>query len=124
MSEAGYRILGSENDSFSATSNGSTILARPFTNATTGAPTAVLIGFPGLSSGTVGVEASSHNFQGVHLDMTQQFNCNKYLRFDAILGYRFFQYDEDLPLIAIGIMHPRLVLPRVAAIGLHLITSY
>jgi hypothetical protein len=94
--QAGYRIVGAENTNFSATSNGSTILARPFTNATTGAATAVLIGFPGLSSGTVTARTSSNNFQGVHLDMTEQWNCNKYLRFESVFGYRYFRYDEDL----------------------------
>src|SRR4029077_7118139 len=34
-----------------------------------------------------------------------------------------FEDDEDLPLVAVGIVNPRLVLPRVAARRLHLVAS-
>src|SRR5581483_9312989 len=94
--QAGYSIIGAENTTFTSTSNGTTILARPFTNATTGAATAVLIGFPGLSSGSILARTSSNNFQGIHIDMTEQWNCSKYLRFESVFGYRYFRYDEDL----------------------------
>ena len=55
-----YFRVGTETDSFSATSGGVPILARPFTNLNTGGiQDSQLVAFPGVISGTVGVTASS-----------------------------------------------------------------
>jgi hypothetical protein len=54
-----YYQIFRDTDSYAATSNGSTILARPFFDITTGQESAELIAYPGLVRGTVSVEASS-----------------------------------------------------------------
>ncbi len=46
-------LIANDNDLINATSDGTSILARPFFNATTGTEDAQLIAFPGLSSGSI-----------------------------------------------------------------------
>ncbi|HLN30084.1 MAG TPA: BBP7 family outer membrane beta-barrel protein [Gemmataceae bacterium] len=94
--QTGFRMLESQSQPFGFTSNGTTILARPFTDANTSQPVALLIGYPGVSSGSVTVVPTSHNFQGFHIDMEEQFNCSKFVRLEGIVGYRYYRYDEDL----------------------------
>ncbi len=47
--------LGGESETFTATSSGNPILARPFFNTETGVDDAELVAFPGVLAGTVGV---------------------------------------------------------------------
>src|SRR5580700_2660464 len=42
-------------------------------------------------------------------------------RFSLLLGQIVLENDEHLPLIAVRIMHPSLILRRIAAVGLHLV---
>src|SRR4051812_40598847 len=62
--EAGYFLLDGQSSSYQAASNGTAILARPFFDAATNNPVSTLAAFPGLTSGSVAVQASSSNFQG------------------------------------------------------------
>jgi hypothetical protein len=94
--EAGGMWLESQATGFSASSDGTTILARPFTDATTNLPSSVLIAFPGSSSGNVNVLARSGNFYEAHIDLTETFIDKGWLRAQSILGYRFYRYDEGL----------------------------
>src|SRR5262245_55601732 len=55
---AGLFVTESKGGTFVATSDGSTIIARPFTDATNGTPSSVLVAFPGVSSGSVNVSAA------------------------------------------------------------------
>jgi hypothetical protein len=93
--EAGTTVLESQATLFSASSDGSTILARPFFNITHGQDSS-LIAFPGVSSGNVDVKAASGNFYEGHVDLTETFADNGWLRLESILGYRFYHYDEGL----------------------------
>src|SRR5271168_3572550 len=45
-------------------------------------------------------------------------------RFSLLLRQIVFENDEHFPLIAIRIMHPSLILRRIAAVGLHLVASH
>ncbi|MBY0526741.1 MAG: BBP7 family outer membrane beta-barrel protein [Gemmataceae bacterium] len=94
--EAGTMILESKSGIFPFTGENGTILARPFTNANTGAATSVLVAFPGSSTGVVEVKAKTGNFYEVHLDLTERVVGNEFIRVDCLLGYRFFRYDEGL----------------------------
>jgi hypothetical protein len=94
--EAGAMMLESQATGFSAASDGTRILARPFTDATTGLPTSVLIAFPGSSSGSVNVLVRSGNFYEAHLDLTETAIDKGWFRLQSILGYRFYRYDEGL----------------------------
>ena len=94
--EVGFMALESQSTLFSAASDGSTILARPFLDANLGTPQAVLVAFPGSSSGSVDIKASSGNFYEAHLDFTEKFLDQGWLQMESILGYRFYRYDDGL----------------------------
>ncbi len=94
--EAGFLVLESQSTFFNATSNGSPILARPYINANTGAPSAILVAFPGAATGSINVQANSGNFMEGHFDGTEAIVNNNWLRLDGMLGYRFYRYDEGL----------------------------
>lgn len=91
--EAGGMVLASTVTAFSATSNGSTILARPYVNALTGAREAQLVAFPGVSADDINVRASSGNFYEAHVTLAQAIQCAP---LEVLLGYRFYRFDEHL----------------------------
>ena len=94
--ELGFSVLESQASIFSASSGGNPILARPFTNAVTGAADSLVIAFPGSGSGSIFVRDRSGNFYDAHVDLTEQiFRCN-WIRLDSIVGYRFYRYDDAL----------------------------
>jgi hypothetical protein len=90
------RFLESQATLFSAISNGSVILARPFTNTLTNTPQSVLIAFPGSSAGEVDSRAYSGALYQTHLDLTAKLCDPCWARLDTIFGYGFFRYDEGL----------------------------
>jgi hypothetical protein len=94
--EGGFMMLGSQTALFAAQSDGSTILARPFRDATTDTVQAALIAFPGSSAGTVDVRASSGNLYEFHIDLTENIVDAGWLRVNGLVGYRFYRYDEFL----------------------------
>src|SRR5439155_1934030 len=94
--EVGVMMLESQATGFSISSDGSVILARPFLDANLGTPQAVLVAFRGSSRGSIEVRASSGNFYEGHLDVTEKFLDNGWLRMESILGYRFYRYDDGL----------------------------
>ncbi|MDA0659268.1 MAG: BBP7 family outer membrane beta-barrel protein [Planctomycetota bacterium] len=109
--EGEYLYLANESFDFSATSTGNPILARPFTNALTGAQDSELVAFPNIVAGTVtaGVESTLHS-AGARFRInacchnTACGGCAQCLpcmvpntfRFDWLAGYRFMKLDEDL----------------------------
>ena len=96
--EAGFMVVESEATLFAASSNPGSlaILARPFTNALNNQQQAVLIAFPGMSTGSIDIRASSGNFYEAHLGITENFAECCGFRLDSLLGYRFYRYDEGL----------------------------
>ena len=96
--EAGFMFLSSNSSSFSfdsADHNG--ILARPFTDATSSTPASVLIGFTGLSTGTINVESQVDNFYSVNLDLTENIlKLDSELQMEALFGYRFASFGDSL----------------------------
>ena len=94
--EGGFMMLGNQSTGFTDSSNGTTILARPFTNTLTSNPDSVLVAYPGLSSGSVDVKANSGTFYEGHLDFTDNVLNAGWVRLDSMIGYRFFSYNEDL----------------------------
>lgn len=94
--EAGTMIMESQSTLFSASSTGTPILAQPFFNAATNAQDAILVAFPGSTSGTIDVRASSGNFYEAHIDLSENVLEASWVRVDALLGYRFYRYDEGL----------------------------
>ncbi|MCO6458199.1 MAG: BBP7 family outer membrane beta-barrel protein [Pirellulaceae bacterium] len=90
-------------------SDGSPILARPFTNALTGQQDAELVAFPQMLAGTVTVDLDSKFYgagvrgrwnlicQGAADQMGRAgHDCFRGWRLDALGGYRYLQLREDL----------------------------
>lgn len=94
--EAGVSMIGSQAAGLSASSDGSTILARPFINALNARPDAVLLAFPGDAAGDVTVRAYSGNFYEAHLTFSEAVCTGGGAHIEALLGYRFYCYDESL----------------------------
>lgn len=96
--EAGFMFLSSNSSTFSfdsADHNG--ILARPYVDATSSDPDAVLVGFPGLSTGTIGIESKVGDFYSINLNMTEKiWEEESGWRMDALFGYRFASFSEKL----------------------------
>ncbi|QDT11455.1 BBP7 family outer membrane beta-barrel protein [Planctomycetes bacterium K23_9] len=106
---AEYFNIGQESETFSHTSSGTPILARPFFNTTTGLEDSELVAFPGIVSGNVTARASSELFGGGfhlrHLRCCQE-GCKSWLfcgckshycsRSETMIGYRYLQLDEDV----------------------------
>lgn len=104
-----YFNIGLESESFSQTSTGAPILARPFFNTQTGLNDSELVAFPGVVSGTVSVRASSEltggGFNFRRLRCCQE-GCKSWLfcgckghfcsRSETLLGYRYLQLDENV----------------------------
>ena len=89
---------------YTASSNGNTILARPYTDAGTGAPASLLVAFPagsgpspGLSAaGTINVSANSGQFYGAHFDFQESIFNDPNFRLKSLLGYRFLHFSDGL----------------------------
>ncbi len=96
--EAGFMFLSSNSSNFffdSADHN--LILARPYIDATTDAAASVLVGFPGLSTGTINVESKVDNFYSFNLDLTEKiWEQESGLRLDTMFGYRFASFSDRL----------------------------
>ncbi len=94
--EAGTMILESQAIFRGASSDGTTILARPYIDANTAKPQAVLVAFPGSSAGSVNVKYNSGNFYEAHIDAVETFLQSGGFRLTSLVGYRFFRYDDAL----------------------------
>jgi hypothetical protein len=94
--EAGFSMLESQATVFGFASDGTTILARPFIDANTHLAQAQLVAFPGSSSGSVAGRVSSGNFYEAHFDFVDRVAVTDFVQLDALVGYRFYRYDEGL----------------------------
>jgi hypothetical protein len=95
--EADFRLIGGASTSFSGSSSSFPILARPFTDASNFTPQAVLVAFPGSSTGSIAAQASADTFVQAHLDFaTRLLDDGGPLRATLLIGYCFFQYNEGL----------------------------
>ena len=94
--KVGFFGLDSASSSFQASSAGTPILARPFTNVTAGAGASVLVAFPGLSSGSIRAVDSANNLYGANFDIRERVYSASQFRVDASLGYRYLRYDEHI----------------------------
>jgi hypothetical protein len=93
--EAAFLYLGRQHSDFSENSTGEPVLARPYVNAVTGQPWAVLIAYPNLAEG--GVHAfTAHEVLGAELDGRFNIYCGGSWRFDALAGYRFVYFEDRL----------------------------
>jgi hypothetical protein len=95
--DAGFFVLSSQNSIFFASSpDGSAILARPFTDVTTGLQNAQLISFPGVASGSINASMRVNDFYSGNFDFQEAFLTDSNFRLESILGYRFLRYNDRL----------------------------
>lgn len=104
-----YFELNSQSDSFNATSDGSSILARPFFNVLIGAEDAQLIGYPQLANGEISIDVESslvgggfsirrqtNSFSGKGWTLVGDHRQPVVSRADFLMGYRYLQLDESI----------------------------
>jgi hypothetical protein len=94
--EGYFLMLSAKATNFSATSSGSTILARPFINALGDTPAAVRVAFPGEFSGTVDAEVATTGLIGTGILMRTNLLCGGNCRLDALGGYRYLRFSDRL----------------------------
>jgi len=80
-----YFTVGNDDD-FSTSSGGDPILARPFFNVSSGQEDALLVAFPGLSTGSVNMKASN-KAEGLDLYLRRLLHAGYCNRLDIIGGY-------------------------------------
>jgi len=110
--EADFFALKDESNSFTQTSDGNPILARPFYDVTTGQESAELVAFPNVIRGTVSA-AHVSRFQGAGVRGMWNLACGDGCgtscitccpvptgyRFDALLGYRVLRLDDNVGVV-------------------------
>jgi hypothetical protein len=93
--EIAYVIIEDPNDSFSANSSATGILARPFFNTQTALQDARLIGFPAVASGSVNV-ATSTQLQTLELSYRYVGCRTPDARIDYFLGWRYGDLNDTV----------------------------
>jgi hypothetical protein len=95
--DVGFLWLAGQTAPFSASSQGSPILARPFFDTILGSENSLLFAFPGVASpGSITASASSHEFYGIHADLSENIYKTPNFRLDALGGYRYLHLSEQL----------------------------
>src|SRR5262249_39907449 len=94
--EVGLLVLGTDTTTFAAASDGSQILARPFIDATTGAQSSALIGFPGSSASVIQISDRAHELYTGSVDFREKVIAGSGYRLDALFGYRMLFFEEHL----------------------------
>jgi hypothetical protein len=96
--EADFLFMEDKTMSASFSSNGSVILARPYTNALTTVPVSNAVAFPGLSSGSVSARVATTGLIGGGLQLRENINLGpaNFFRLDVVGGYRCFHFSDSL----------------------------
>ncbi|TWT37655.1 hypothetical protein KOR34_26130 [Posidoniimonas corsicana] len=90
-----YSFLEDADEAFATSSDEFPILARPFFNSQSGQQDALLIGFGGLVSGGLSVDASSE-FRSYELQMRQDACCYRGANMELTVGYRAAELDDGI----------------------------
>jgi Putative beta barrel porin-7 (BBP7) len=111
--QADYFFLGQASTGFNQTSDGSPVLARPYTDATTGQPGQELVAYPGTVVGGVSV-CDTTTFQSAGINLLHNLCCWKSCcnesdqgcgccfqgqtcsRLDFITGFRYYNLGDNL----------------------------
>ena len=86
--EASYFELDGKDQRFYAEGGGDTILARPFLNVQNGLPSSVLVAYPGVLAGAIGVRADME-LSGAECLWRRMVICRPEFRLDIVAGYRY-----------------------------------
>jgi hypothetical protein len=108
-----YFFLGNQSTGYNASSDGDPVLARPYTDANTGAPGQQLIAFPGTVVGSVQA-TDSNSLQGAGASLRHNLCCwqgccnpcdtgcggcfqgQNCARLDFITGFRYYNFRDNL----------------------------
>jgi len=93
--EASFFGLENASTGFAASSGAYPILTRPFTNALTGLPDALIASFPGISTGSVNASETSRLF-GTGALYRQDIGMWSGQRVNALIGYRYLRSSDTL----------------------------
>ena len=93
--EASFFGLENASTGFAASSGAYPILTRPFTNALTGLPDALIASFPGISTGSVNASETSRLF-GAGALYRQDIGMWSGQRVNALIGYRYLRSSDTL----------------------------
>ncbi len=81
------------------------MLARPFLDARTGLPGALVVAGPGLGAGIIRTEAVS-NFQGAPADLVWNVTCSCQYQVELLAGFRYQDLSEHLDIANAGSLPP------------------
>ncbi|CAN5161271.1 hypothetical protein BH11PLA2_BH11PLA2_43330 [soil metagenome] len=87
--------LGQSSQSYTAGSDGSAIITRPFFNAATGLQDAQLVSYPNILSGSVNV-SSSNSLWGANPNLIKNCCCGPCGRFDVLLGFYYLSLNDNV----------------------------
>jgi len=93
--EGDFFFLGDSRQGYSAASDGSTIIARPFVNAATGLQDSQLVSFPGTVGGSLTVDARTSAL-GAGANLVKNICGTPCARLDFLVGYRYWNVADDL----------------------------
>jgi hypothetical protein len=88
-------FLGKHTETFSAGSNGTVGIFRPFTNVTAGGQDAEGVSFPGLTAGSVNVNYNTRLW-GAEGNLRYPLLCECNYKLDILAGFRFLDLQESL----------------------------
>jgi hypothetical protein len=95
---------------FESDSNGIPVIARPFIEANTGQPTAILVSYPGFLSGGVNVTQQNRTYGADLNGLVNIYRSppgrRKACSFDLIGGFRWLEVDERLSITQISTLLP------------------
>src|SRR5262249_12307695 len=94
--EGSYFLLSTQTTGFSAASNGDTVLARPFFDATTNRNASEIVSLPGVSHGSIAVNALTTGLTGAGALFRANLCCGCCYRIDWLGGYRFLRFSDQL----------------------------
>ena len=90
-----YFSVGDEGDTFSASSTGDPILARPYFDVATGSQEALLVAFPNVNSGNINIEATNEA-RGFDVYLRKLLLAGYCNRVDFIGGYQYTNVEDSV----------------------------
>ncbi len=94
--QADFLDLEDKADAFSAASNGSQILARPFINSLTDKEAVSVIAFPGIVHGSISARSETDGLLGAEFLLRENLGGGDHFRVDVIGGWRFLRFGDNV----------------------------
>lgn len=90
-----FLFLGNAGDSYTNSSDGTPIIARPFFNTEQNRQDSVLVAYPGIVTGSIDVSSTSRVW-GNEVNLRRAMYLDDCKRIDLLVGWRYFQLNESL----------------------------